>query len=233
MGKWQSDTNRVEMTRDEVLRAIGEQVLRLERPHPVRVGIDGVTGSGKTTLADELAQTLATQARQVIRASIDDFHNPPDVRYRLGRDSPEGYYLDCFDYPSFLSLLLGPLGPGGSRRYRAGAFGQPDGSEVTFEEQHAAEDAIVIVDGVFLFRPELNGCWDYHVWIEVDQRLAMERGIARDAGWMGSPAEARRRYEQRYVPGEWLYLNAVRPWEVANVVVANEDVGAPDARFRL
>ena len=38
------------MTRDEVLRAIGEQVLRLERPHPVRVGIDGVTGSGKTIL---------------------------------------------------------------------------------------------------------------------------------------------------------------------------------------
>jgi uridine kinase len=122
------------------------------------VGVDGVTASGKTTLADELADALSTQGRQVIRASVDDFHNPPEVRYRRGRMSPEGYYLDAFDYASLRALLLEPLGPGGDRRYLTGGFGQPDGSGAGFEEQVAARDAIVIVDGVFLFRPELDDC---------------------------------------------------------------------------
>jgi uridine kinase len=60
----------------------------------------------------------------------------------------------------------------------------------------------------------------------------MQRGLIRDAGWMGSTEEARRRYEQRYVPGERLYLDAMRPWEVADVVVLNENFAAPTLRFR-
>jgi uridine kinase len=150
---------------------------------------------------------------------VDDFHNPPDLRYRRGRLSPEGYYRDAFDCSSLLKTLLLPLGPGGSMRYRAGSFGQPDGAPAEYEERTATDDAILIVDGVFLFRPELNDCWDFRVFIDADIATTMERGIARDAGRMGSAEEARRRYEQRYVPGERLYLESVRPWELADVVV--------------
>jgi hypothetical protein len=40
----------------------------------VRVAIDGVDGVGKTTLADELVAPLQLLGRDVIRASIDGFH---------------------------------------------------------------------------------------------------------------------------------------------------------------
>jgi len=66
--------------------------------HPTRVAIDGVDGSGKTTLADELVEPLRRAGRDVIRASVDGFHNPRVVRYTRGPDSPEGYFLDSFDY---------------------------------------------------------------------------------------------------------------------------------------
>lgn len=211
------------MNRDEAIAAIAEQILRVEREHSVRVAVDGVTASGKTTLADELARALLGQARQVIRASVDDFHNPPQMRYRRGRMSAEGYYLDTFDYASLRALLLEPLGPGGSRQYRFGAFGQPDGSDVEFEEHTADEDAFLVVDGVFLFRPEINDCWDYRVYVDVDQHTAMERGIARDASWMGGAEVARERYEERYAPGERLYLEGVRPWGMADVIVTNDE----------
>jgi uridine kinase len=191
-----------------------------------------VTAAGKTTLGDELAEALRESGKPVIRASLDDFHNPPEIRYRLGRLSPEGYYLDAFDYASIQRLLLEPLGPGGTRRYRTGAFGQPDGASQAFEEQVAPEDAIVIIDGVFLFRPELKDCWDYRVFIEIDTASAMERGISRDAAWMGSPEIARERYERRYVPGERLYLESVRPWEIADVIVTNDRPESPSVRFR-
>ena len=52
-----------------------------------------------------------------------------------------------------------------------------------------------MIDGVFLFRPELNDCWDYRIFVEVTQAIAQERALARDSGWIGSEAEARRRYQ--------------------------------------
>ena len=219
------------MHQQEVIHTLAARIGDVKRDHPVRVGIDGITAAGKTTLADELAETLRGWPREVIRASVDDFHNPPDVRYRRGRLSAEGYYHDGFDYSSLRDLLLLPLGPGGSRRYRAGALGLPDGASTAFAERTASENAILIVDGVFLFRPELNDCWDYRVFIEVDPSLATARGIERDAGWMGSAEAARERYEQRYAPGESLYLKSVRPWELADAVVENDDPASPGLRF--
>jgi uridine kinase len=220
------------LERDQAIEAVAERILGVRLPHPVRVGIDGVSASGKTTLADELAVVLEAQRRTVIRATVDDFHNPPEVRYRRGRLSSAGYYLDAFDYLSLRSRLLDPLGPSGTRRYRVGSYGQPDGSDVEFNEQVAQDDTILIVDGVFLFRPELNDCWDYRVFIEVDQGVVLEHGLRRDAAWMGSPDEARERYENRYVPGERLYLESVRPWALADVIVGNDVPESPEVRFR-
>jgi uridine kinase len=146
--------------------------------------------------------------------------------------SPEGYYFDTFDYASLRSVLLGPLGSGGSRRYRLGSFGQPDGTRVRFDKGVANDHAILLLDGVFLFRPELNDCWNYRIFIEVDPAVALERGLARDAGWMGSPEIARERYEKRYVPGEQLYLDSVRPSELADAIVVNTVLAAPELRLR-
>jgi uridine kinase len=218
--------------RKQAIETLTQSLLSVRVPHPIRAGIDGMTAAGKTMLADELAEALREQPRQVIRATVDDFHNPPDMRYRRGRMSPDGYYLDTFDYPSLRSLLLGPLGPDGSRRYRLRSFGQPDGTTVRFDEGVARDDAILLLDGVFLFRPELNDCWDYRIFIEVDSAVALERGLARDAGWMGSDEIARERYEKRYVPGERLYLDSVRPWELADAIVGNTIVTAPELRLR-
>ena len=44
--------------------------------HRLRVAIDGLTASGKTSLGHELAQGLARRGRPVLRASLDDFKQP-------------------------------------------------------------------------------------------------------------------------------------------------------------
>ena len=80
------------MTHGELLDEIARRILLFQMDRTTCVGIDGVDGAGKTTLADDLAQRLALEGRQLIRASIDDFHRPRELRYRRGRDSPEGFY---------------------------------------------------------------------------------------------------------------------------------------------
>ena len=87
----------VGVSRGEMLDTLARHVAAQHRPHPLRVAIDGVDAAGKTTLADELAEPVRALGRPVIRASVDDFHNPRAVRYRMGDDSPEGYFQDSFD----------------------------------------------------------------------------------------------------------------------------------------
>ena len=87
---------------------LAERIVGINCPHPVRVAIDGVDGVGKTVLADELAETLSCCGRQVIRASVDGFHNPRSIRHRLGQNSPEGYFRDSFNYSALTTLLLTP-----------------------------------------------------------------------------------------------------------------------------
>ena len=90
--------------RGRAIHELGHRISLIDSDHPIRVAIDGVTTAGKTTLAAELAVFLG-QSSPVTRLSVDDYHRPPEERYRRGRDSPEGYYHDAFDYPKFLVAL--------------------------------------------------------------------------------------------------------------------------------
>lgn len=56
----------------------------------VRVAVDGVDAAGKTTFADELAESIRSRGRPVVRVSADDFPIVRRVRHRRGRDSPRG-----------------------------------------------------------------------------------------------------------------------------------------------
>lgn len=96
-----------------MLSEVADAISALRTPHPVRVAVDGRPASGKTTLADELADLLKGQARPVIRATIDEFMHPKALRYRRGVDSPEGCYHDSFDFDALHRVLLDPLGPRG------------------------------------------------------------------------------------------------------------------------
>ena len=77
--------------RSKFLCELTNRILALPEGRIQRVAIDGVDGAGKTTLANELAPRLELEGRPVIRASVDGFHNPRIVRYRLGKTSPEGF----------------------------------------------------------------------------------------------------------------------------------------------
>jgi uridine kinase len=44
---------------------------------------------------------------------------------------------------------------------------------------------------------------------------------------MGRLAEAHRRYEVRYIPGERMYIDEVDPRALADVVVVNDDPDSP------
>ncbi len=209
--------------RQRLLDRLAHAIAAASRPHPLRVAFDGVDAAGKTRLADDLVAPVQGLGYPVIRASLDSFHRPREVRHRRGALSPEGYYYDSFDYPAFKSLLLEPLGPGGSMCYQTGLFDGRAETALSTPVQTAGPRSILLFDGVFLFRPDLEGCWDLKIWVEVSFEVALSRAVQRDSEMFGGAAAVRERYRRRYIPGQRLYLEQCRPREQAHLIVDNND----------
>jgi uridine kinase len=219
------------MTRQALLDQLVDSIVFIKRSHPLRVAIDGIDAAGKTALANELVHPIEARARPVIRASIDGFHRPRSERYQRGADSPEGYYEDSFDYASLRGVLLSPLGPNGNLLYRRAVFDVHKDAPISCKGEKASTDTVLLFDGVFLFRPELDDLWDYRIFVNVDFDVALQRAILRDRQLFGSPEAVQVRYLQRYFPGQRLYLQKVRPQERAHVIVKNNDLAHPKLVF--
>jgi uridine kinase len=200
---------------------ISEIITHIQPSHPVRVAIDGIDGVGKTTLADELVTPIRLRGREVIRGSVDSFHNPRALRYRRGRWSAVGYFNDSFNYDALIECLLAPLGPGGDRQYRTTAFDYREDCPVVSPLRRAAEDAVLVFDGVFLLRPQLIGFWDLTIYLEATFENARRRCAERDGDAYSEEWEA------RYIEGQRLYLKDCRPATTADIVVDFNDPDHP------
>jgi uridine kinase len=220
------------VTRALVLDELAAGIASVSLGHPVRVAIDGRCGSGKTMLADELAARLPVHGRPVVRASIDGFHRPRAARYARGRTSPEGYYDDAYDLDAVVTLLLRPLGPGGDRRYRAASFDLKDDCPLEQAATVATADAILVVDGSFLQRPELSPYFDVTIHVATADDIAAARAIKRDAELLGGPKATGQLYAQRYGPAFDLYQHLCAPAARADAVLNNDDLVHPRLTIR-
>jgi len=191
--------------------------------HAVRVAVDGVDGVGKSTFARRLAAELETAGRPVVHVSADAFHHPRAVRHRRGRDSPEGFWLDSYDYPALIANVLVPFGPGGTRRYRTAVHDLETDEVLDLPWRTAPADAVLVVDGLFLHRDELAGFWDFSLFLSAPFEVTVPRMAARD----GSHPDPAHPSQARYVQGQRRYFDACQPWTRASVVVDNSDVARP------
>lgn len=210
--------------RADIVTVLADVVTSLNVEHPTRVAIDGRSAAGKTTFADTLADAVRAQGREVLRASIDNFHRPGHT-WRSQRDewTPQTYFEEGYDYTSFQSLLLQPLSPGGNRRCRTALF---DAYHDVFwpEEWHTVSDhAVAIIDGVFLLRPELAGHWDYIIWLDIDMETMVERARSRDVAWVGSEDVVEDRYRRHWIPTHELYERLAMPQAQAHAVIDNRN----------
>ncbi|MET3769927.1 uridine kinase [Marisediminicola sp. UYEF4] len=138
--------------RADTLEALATEILHNYSRGRVLVAVDGDDSAGTARFADDLAAAFRTIGSHVVRSSMDDFMRPE----REARGSaPDGLYRDAFDYQAFRRVLAHPF-----------RSGEPEASSPEQEPQPVPADAILLVDGVFLNRPELAGLWNYSVWLD-------------------------------------------------------------------
>lgn len=212
--------------RRRLLAAVAARVPRSSDGCPVRVAIDGVDGAGKTIFADQLAGELAARGRPIVRASVDDFHRPRVERYRRGRESPSGFWLDSFDYPRLRRDLLDPLAPDGSRWYRTVAHDVVTDQYLNVPATRAEPGAVLVLDGLFLHRDELHQLWDLSVLLDVPFSETAKRMAARD----GSSPDPAHPSMRRYVSAQQTYFRLCDPARRADMVIDNTDWRRPVVR---
>lgn len=204
-------------------KVLVKDVLARDVGHPLRVAIDGVTASGKTTCARWLVNAIAAQGRSAFHVAMDGFHYPRAHRYRRGRTSSVGYYHDAYDFDSLLRSVLIPLGPEGNGAIRRRIIDLTSDRPVNDPLVSVPADAIVVVDGTFLHRAPLLDHWDYTVFVDTPMDLARARGIARDAHALGGDIAAGTAFDQRYHAACRMYLDQVDPRAQASRVLPGID----------
>lgn len=200
---------------------------------PLRVGIDGITAAGKTVLADELVAPLEQRGFHVIRASLDGFHHPAELRHRRGAHCPVGYVEDSFDRDAVRSCLLDPLGPEGTRKFCRTIYDFRAEDGAVSEWENAPEKSVLLFEGVMLFYGVLQEGWDFRMYVSIDFDTCLERALVRDLDLFGSEEALRRKHEARFHPGQKFYLNEVCPEQNVDVVVDNRQPDQPVIRCPL
>ena len=176
------------------------------RPGRTLVGVDGLAGSGKTTFADELGALISECGLEVVRIPLDPYLTPGE---------PATVTAEAFD--AVVEDVLQPLGAGGSGRYR-----RPPAGDAVGRWACVPEEAVVIVDGLFLHHPSLAAAgsprtWDFSVWLEVP----IEQAYARLHQLRGSDPDPRSPSSLPSATVQLQYIDACDPAGHADLVVDN------------
>ena len=142
---------------------------------PLILGIAGGTGSGKTTVAEKIANALPEGRAVVIQHDwyyLDRSHLSPEERALINFDEPAA--LDNGRLLEDLSAL---------REGRATACPQYDFATHTRHPEPRLVPAhpIVVVEGILLFAiPALRDAFDLRLFVDTDDDIRLLRRIRRD-----------------------------------------------------
>lgn len=187
---------------------------RINHRGPFLVALDGRSGSGKSTIATQLARQLDAALVQ-----SDDFFaaNIPDPAWD-SRTAAEKV-RDGIDWRRLRVEALEPLLAGQVARWHAFDFVsgiQPDGTYLMladYEERQPNE--IIIVDGAYAARPELADLIDLAVLVEIPDDVRRARlALREDAAFLTA-------WHARWDEAEALYFTQIRPPAAFDLVVTN------------
>ncbi len=175
--------------------------LLLEK-HPVTVGITGYGGSGKSHLANRIADHFGVAEEQVLH--MDYLHPKP------GRPKVEEDIFNDHDWPLIYRILEDVRG-GKRLQYKSmGLWGHS-------KEFNEPAPRVLIIEGVRLLREEILPYLDVAVWIDAPVDYVTERAKARDRE-LGQDEAHMRRWDEDWVPKNDKYVREVNPMKLATFI---------------
>ncbi len=186
--------------------------------HPVTIAVAGGTGSGKTTVAEEILKRVG--ADRIVYLQHDSYYLDRDQMSLDPRNRPN------FDHPNSLEteLLvkhLKQLKTGHSADVPIYDFTTDSRSS---EVRHVAPQPVILVEGLLLFaEKKLRELFDIKIYVDTDSDIRFIRRLRRDIAERGRTMES--------VVDQ--YLSTVRPMHLEFVEPSKRyaDVIIPEGGF--
>jgi uridine kinase len=182
---------------------------------PFILGIDGLGGSGKTTLAIQLKNKLKASNCEIVILHIDDYIVERENRYQTGNEEWYEYYFLQWDVDLIQAELFKKLHSNISLLTLP--FYDNSSNTILDKKVKVPPSAIIIVEGVFLQRKEWRNYFDSMIFRDCTQELRFKRVLGRDV-YLGDYQARLKKYKRRYWLAEDYYLNEEKPIENADYI---------------
>ena len=204
---------------DEVVRKILERRADIPEERSLLVGVSGIDGCGKGYVAAQLQAHLALHGVIPTILNVDGWLNLPHKRF--DQNAPAvNFYENALRLDQFFSQLVLPLREQRSIHLEAD-FVEETASDYRKHTYDYKDVSVVLVEGIFLFKPQHRKYFDLAVWVDCSFPTALARAIDRAQEGL-SAANTIAAYETFYFPAQRIHLAQDNPRDNADLIVENE-----------
>ena len=183
-----------------MITALVSEIYKLTRSKEITlIAIDGVGGSGKTTLAELLRKELPNS----VIIQLDDFYSPA---------------LQTTDVTRLKEQVLLPLHNHHEAKYQIYEW-----KTNSYSDWHILQPkGIFIFEGVYALDKNIREYYDLKVWINYPADLGFKRGIARDVKRDGM--DNTKKWKNIWMPLEERYINEQEPDKIADYIIEGVNI---------
>ncbi|SES63059.1 uridine kinase [Oceanobacillus limi] len=178
------------------------------------LGIDGLSGAGKTTLVNQLESELSNSCNVVV-IHMDDHIVERKERYHTGYEEWYEYYFLQWNIDLLTEELFKKVEQNDTNLTLP--FYEKSVDQVANKTIFINPNSIILMEGIFLQRKEWKSYFDYTIFVDCPREKRYERVLKRDK-YIGDRQAIQDKYIRRYWPGERYYLENEDPVNTADKV---------------
>ncbi|MBD1372026.1 hypothetical protein IC620_06585 [Hazenella sp. IB182357] len=193
---------------NKILLTAMKQIPLLKPNQRFIFGVDGLSRAGKTTFVKRFIPFLESHALRVCAIHMDDHIVSYHQRYHTGHPEWVEYYRMQWHVDGLSSQLFQPLR---AEDTLVLPFYDKESDLHHTQTIHLPQTGVVIVEGIFLQRPEWRSYFDFVLYLD----CAREKRFSRENK---TEQKNRTKFENRYWKAEDYYIDSVNPTKTADLV---------------